>query len=121
MTRTSKTRCARCTWTISASTGPTCTTSPPHEEDPGALPLPGPRCGSSPASLGLQDRLDLQVNGDLVGDDHAAGLHRGVPVDAEVLPVDLGRRREAGPRAAVGVRAEPVDLELERDATGHAL
>src|SRR6202012_2130164 len=54
---------------------------------------------------------------------HATGHagDRAVEVDAEVGPVDLGLRGEADARAAVSVRAEAVDLEVERDRLGDAL
>ena len=35
-----------------------------------------------------QRRLDVELDRDLVADEHAAGLERGVPLDAEVLAVD---------------------------------
>src|SRR5215469_17275111 len=79
----------------------------------------GPRM--YPSELGVEDCLDLEMQVDLVGDNHAAALDRRVPGDAEVRPVDLARRGKAGPGAAVCVRAEAVDLELERHAAGYAL
>src|SRR5262249_59489388 len=50
-----------------------------------------------------------------------AALDGGVPVDAEVAPVDLRGGGEAAPGAAVGVGPEPVQLQRERDVPGHAL
>src|SRR5580704_8315365 len=70
---------------------------------------------------GLEYGLDLQVDGDLVGYHRAAVLHRGAEVHVEVTPVDLRGPGEACPGAAEGVRAEAVELELERHLLGHAL
>ena len=39
------------------------------------------------------DELDVELDLDLVADDHTAGLERGVPLDAPILAVDRGRRR----------------------------
>src|SRR5215469_3117983 len=70
---------------------------------------------------GLQDCLDLEVNVNLVGDHDAAAFDRRVVGHAEVAPVDVGGAGKAGPGAAVGVRPETVDLELERHVLGDAL
>src|ERR1700744_2963058 len=51
---------------------------------------------------------------------HAAAGEGPVVADAPVVPVDLGGGGEARAGAAVGVRAEPVDLELQRDRLGRA-
>src|SRR5215207_1822934 len=67
----------------------------------------------------LLDGLDLELETDLLADDHAAGLECDVPGEAEVLPVDLGRGREAGPPAAPRVARPPVVLDVERDRPGH--
>src|SRR6185312_16697405 len=68
-----------------------------------------------------QDRLDLQGDLDLLAHDDPAAVERHRDVDAEVAAVDRGGGREAGAGAAVGVRAEAVDLEGEGDRPGHAL
>ena len=68
------------------------------------------------------DRGDLELEGDLVADQHAAGLERGVPVDAVVLAVD--RRREPSkptrwlPNGSV---ARALELEGDADRLGDAL
>src|SRR5215469_1202269 len=67
------------------------------------------------------DSLDLELQRDLVRDDHAAVGQRRVEVDVKVAPVDLSGGREAGPHAAVRVRPEAVELEAERNALGDAL
>ena len=51
-------------------------------------------------------------------DDNAAAFDRRVPADAEVVPVDDGSCGEAGAGAAVGVRAEAAELDLEGDRLG---
>src|SRR5262249_6507055 len=71
--------------------------------------------------LGREDSLDLQVQVDPLGDHDTAALDRRVPGHAEVGAVDMSRGGEPGAGAAVGVRTEPVGLELERDAAGDAL
>jgi hypothetical protein len=53
----------------------------------------------------LLDRLDLQRQLDLVAHQHAAGLQRLVPLQAELAPVDAGRCAEARALAAPGVLA----------------
>ena len=52
------------------------------------------------ATASLADQLGLDLEGDLLADDHAAGLEGLVPVQAPVLPVQLARGGEAQPGAA---------------------
>src|SRR6516162_10130353 len=65
-------------------------------------------------------RLDVQDDGDVVADHHAAVVERLVPLDAEVLPVDHGGGGEAGLRApglaldAHGRRAQELGVEHHR-------
>src|SRR5271166_6171594 len=68
----------------------------------------------------VQDALDLESDRDLLADGDAAAGDRAVVADAPVRPVDLGGGGEACPGAAVSVRAEAVDLELQRDRAGGA-
>src|ERR1700760_287073 len=84
---------------------------------------PGDRAGQQSLLLGgLENALDLEVQVDLVADHGAVGAgDDAVEVDAEVLAADLALGREAGPRAAVSVRAEAVDLQAEGDRTGDFL
>jgi hypothetical protein len=69
---------------------------------------------------GREDRLDVERDGDLVAEQHAAGLEGRVVGEAEVLAVDDrgGRRAELG--VAVGVAAEAAELDVERDGLGDA-
>src|SRR5262245_7802645 len=69
----------------------------------------------------LLDGLDLEVELGLLADEHAAGLEGHVPGETEVLPVHLGRRREAGPAAAPGIGRPPEVLDVERDGPGYAV
>src|SRR5262249_48945682 len=69
---------------------------------------------------GLLGGLDLELEADLVAHHDAAALERGVPGDAEVLAVDLGGGREAGPPAARRVGRRTVVLRVERDGAGGA-
>src|SRR5205814_3561350 len=63
-----------------------------------------------PGGLSLEDRLDLQLDLDLVADDGAAAVERDVEVDAEVVAVDLSVGREAGAGAAPRIGADAVEL-----------
>src|SRR5712691_10038478 len=95
-----------------------------HEGPSASLPLARVLrtvCAPRTLRLGLEHGLDLQEQLDLVRDHDAAALDRRVPGHAEVGAVDLSRRGEPNAGAAVGVRTEPVDLELQRDAAGDAL
>src|SRR3954468_8235154 len=74
-----------------------------------------------PSSGGAQHGLDLELDGDLVTDDDAAAVHRHVDVHAELLAGDVGLAGEAGAGAAVGVRTEPVELQVQHDGLGDAL
>src|SRR5262245_1952326 len=122
-TPTSSKRCVLSIWATSKSialTCPSCLSTATTRTRERPEPIPGPDLSFLWRS-GLQNGLDLQVDGDLVGDHHAAVLHGGVPVDPEVLPVDVRRGCETGPGAAVGVLPEAVDLQLQRNAAGHTL
>src|SRR4051812_1477922 len=71
---------------------------------------------------GLREHsLELEGDGDVFAQEHAAGLERGVVGEAEVLAVDLGLRGRAGLVVAVRVLAEAAEVELERDRLGDAL
>src|SRR5438552_9322752 len=65
------------------------------------------------------DGLHGELDADLLADDHAAGLERLVPGQAPVLPVQLGRGREAHsvlpPRRSRG----PLEVDSEGDGPGH--
>src|SRR3954469_15857643 len=82
---------------------------------------PGPGVARRHDSGGAEHGLDLELDGDLVADDDAAAVHRHVDVDPVGLAGDLGLGGEGGARAAVGVRAEAVELQLEGDGLGDAL
>ena len=69
----------------------------PSSSDRTLTALPGRQRRPAPRALGGQDRLDLEVERDLVGHDHAAVLHGRVEVHVEVAPVDLAGRGEARP------------------------
>ena len=64
-------------------------------------------------SLLAQGGLDVELDADLLADDHAAGLERLVVGQAPVFAVDLGRSREghgvAAPRCGVGA----VELHVQ--------
>src|SRR4051812_12757165 len=74
-------------------------------------------CGARRAS-GLLDGRDVELEADLVGDEHAAGLERGVEGDAPVLAVDRGGALEAGADVAERVLGEAGELEGHGDRLG---
>src|SRR5206468_13091619 len=82
---------------------------------------PASRGGQGVFSGLAEDGLDLELDGDLVTDDDAAAVHRHLDVDTEVVAVDLGPGGEAGARAAEGVGAEAVELQVQDDRAGDAL
>src|SRR6478752_789965 len=49
---------------------------------------------------GVADRRDVELELDLLRDQHAAGLERGVPAQAPVLAVDAGATLEADAQVA---------------------
>ncbi len=89
----------------------------------------GTRCRASRrrgvAASRLEDRLDLDLDADLLGDDQAAVVERHVPGQAPVLAVDGPGGTEDGAMASprVGDVAQVVDLQCDRprDATDREL
>ncbi len=60
------------------------------------------------------DELDLEADRDVFPDQHAAGFERGVPSQAEVLAIDLGRGGKADaqiPPRVFGGLADAFDGE----------
>src|SRR3954451_15013315 len=70
---------------------------------------------------GVLDGRDLELQDDLVADQDAAGLQRGVPGDAVVLAADGHRALEADPLVAVRVLRGAFELERDGDPVGHVL
>src|SRR6478672_10520363 len=70
---------------------------------------------------GVLDGRDVELELDLLADEHAAGLERGVPGQAPVLAVDGGRALEADAQVAEGVTGRAGGLELDGDRLGDAL
>ena len=91
-----------CGWTGSGSCGSDMGARYP------ARPCPRPH-------LGGERRLDVELDGDLLTDEHAAALEDGVVLEAPVLAVDRRRGGEPGARVAPRVGADAAELELERD------
>src|SRR4029453_11571272 len=69
----------------------------------------------------LLDRLDLELEAGLLADQDASAFESGVPREAEVLAVDLGGGREAGPPAAPRVGRPAVVLDVQYDRPGHTV
>src|SRR2546423_3656475 len=74
-----------------------------------------------PKRSGLPDRFGLDLDGDLLADDDAAGLEGLVPGEAEALPVELGLGREPDAHAAPGIGGTALERQLERHRPGDAL
>src|SRR5690606_27448842 len=110
----------RCCTTASGSSP----ASSPRTASGSSIPTSRPRCAPSSAAEAADAgsalhelRVDLDL--DLVADEHPTGLERRVPLDPPVLAVDGGRRREPGAGVAPRVLADAVELELEVDGPGH--
>jgi hypothetical protein len=71
--------------------------------------------------LRLERGLQLDGDGDLLAEQHAAGLEGRVVVQAEVFTVDDGGSGRAGLVVAVRVLAEATEVEVERDGLGDTL
>src|SRR5690606_34970579 len=99
---------------------PSGTARPGHAERPpsgtgagetGALR--GWRGGAAPSGSGVADRRDVEVQLDLVGDQEATGLQRGVPGQAPVGAQDLRLALEADALVAERVRGGTVVLDVD--------
>src|SRR5437660_914786 len=66
-----------------------------RDEDRAGCRRPQRVSGSPAGRSGVLDRGDLELEDDLVADQDAAGLQRGVPGDAVVLAADGDRAVEA--------------------------
>lgn len=60
------------------------------------------------------DCLDVDIDIDTVADEHAAGLERLVPFQAEVFPVDSLSRDESDVLTAQQIRGSAAVLDFER-------
>src|SRR5271169_3308709 len=114
----------------SASMRERCSSAPPRDSSnfvwdqsrgPG-LGRPA-RLGSGPSGGFLaENRLDLDVEGHLVAENHrivGAG-YRPVVADPEILAVDLGSCAEAGPGPTKGIGGETVGLHRQGHRLGDA-
>src|SRR5690349_11607731 len=86
---------------------------PQREEVPG-----GGSSARGRARSGVADRRDVELELDLLGDEDAAGLERGVPGEAPVLAVDAGAALEADAQVAERVAGRAGRLEGDRDRLG---
>src|SRR5438105_13150491 len=80
-----------------------------------------PRCAQDDRGLLLLHELDLDRQLDVVAEDPAAGIERLVPVEAEVLPVDLAFRLEAHALTTPWAARAPLKFGVERDFARGAL
>src|SRR5690242_13771143 len=101
---------ASAAWTSAACTRSGCAPTPPTVATQGRE-----------VASGLEDRLDLEVDVDLVADDDPATVHGHLDRDAEVLAVDDRRCREPAPGRTERVLGEAVHLEIEVHRTGGAV
>src|SRR5581483_4676619 len=85
-----------------------------------SLPRVAWRETSLASRLLLVDRLDVDLEVDFVADQEAARLERGVPVQAELLAVDLAADLEARHLLAPRVLAAPEQGRVEHDGARHA-
>src|SRR5438105_15796143 len=80
-----------------------------------------PRCAQDDRGLLLLHELDLDRQLDVVAEDPAAGIERLIPVEAEVLPVDLAFSLEAHALTPPWVARAPLKFGVERDFARRAL
>src|SRR5690606_5456561 len=69
---------------------------------------------------GLLDGLDVQVDGDVLADQDAAGFQHGVPLEIEIFTVDPGGGLDGDALVAPGILAGTFDTGLERNLAGDA-
>src|SRR5699024_5251377 len=77
------------------------------------------RAGFVPGALGSRVELGVDLDRDLLADEHATGFERGVPGDAPVLAIDLATGTEAHDLAPPRGDADAVEGGLERNLLGH--
>src|SRR5688500_15130480 len=63
----------------------------------------------------LSDRLNVEMDADLVADEDPAGLQRLVPGEPEVAAVELRVGAEAGSLAAPGIASRALEGDVEGD------
>src|SRR5664279_3708561 len=68
----------------------------------------------------LQSSLKVKREGDVFTEEYAAGLKRGVVVDAEIGAVDDRACARCSNGLAVGVRSDSAELALQGDGLGDA-
>src|SRR5579862_820254 len=81
----------------------------------GRSPARIPALNRGEGSWSSLDELDVEGDGDIFADEDAAGLKRCVPVEAEILAVDLGGGGETDAGVAPGVLgrlARALDIKL---------
>src|SRR3954449_13624856 len=71
--------------------------------------------------VGSADGRNLELQRDLLADEHAPGLQRRVPGHAEVLAVDRGPALESDAMVAERVDGGAGVVEIDRDRLGDAL
>src|SRR5438309_2004483 len=97
--------------------------NPPGTPSPAEAPTAsvGAAVTSVLSVLGLLDRFDLELEARLLAHQDAAGLDGHVPGEPEVLAIDLGAGREAGPPVAHRIGCPAVVLDLEADSARDAV
>src|SRR5215469_3603349 len=83
------------------------------------------RSGSHVSMLGgnggTLDDLSIDLNIDLIADQHTTGLQRYVPVQIEVLAINRGGNRKSGTPITLHVLGLAVECRLQHDSPGHAM
>src|SRR5438067_65615 len=76
------------------------------------------RCARDDGRLLLPHQLDLDRHLDVVADDPAAGFERLIPVQPEVLAVDLALGLETHALPAPRIARAALEFGVERDLAG---
>src|SRR4051794_22541328 len=87
----------------------------------GASVWESPQRAASRRRSALLDDLGLDLDGDLLADDHTTRLEGLVVGEAPVLAVDLGAGVEAGPAHAPRVGEHTLELHLQGDGLARAV
>lgn len=71
--------------------------------------------------LSLLDCRSFDLNLDLIGNQHAAGIQRSIEVDTKIATVDLGLGLEAQANVAEWIFCNALDVNIKDDGLGNTL